>query len=86
LQGAGGTPSNLWTELNFRSTVNLTMATRKRPGRPTIVDKPADLLRYIPLIMRHGDVLKLDRASAAAGLSRAEWVRRKLLAAASRAA
>lgn len=62
------------------------MASRKRPGRPATVNKSPDFLRYIPLIMRHGDVLKVDRAAERAGLSRAEWVRRKLLAAAARAA
>jgi hypothetical protein len=74
-------PTATLTKLNFRASVYL-MATRKRrPGRPTVIVKAPDFMRYIPLIMRHGDVQKLDRAAAKAGLSRAEWVRRILLAA-----
>lgn len=70
------------TEFNFHGKGN-PMA--KRTGRPPTVKKPANMTRYIPLIMKHGDVELVDRAADRAGLSRAEWVRRRLIGAAQRA-
>lgn len=51
---------------------------QKRPGRPSTVAKYPNTKRQIPLALRHADVRRLDRAAAAAGLSRAAYVRKRL--------
>jgi hypothetical protein len=54
------------------------MAQSKRPGRPSTVRKSPGTVRQIPLALKHADVLRLDRAAAAAGVSRAAYVRKRL--------
>jgi hypothetical protein len=51
---------------------------QKRPGRPSTVAKSPNTIRQIPLALRHADVRKLDRQAAAAGMSRAAYVRKRL--------